>query len=155
MRPIHHSFLNLRWLLPPRYATHNSYSFHKMMFFHMETFCRSRLCASIQNYSSTFSCEKTINWCYIVIKKFKLNLIKSILLIIFNCNIIEFTRPSINFQLVESSMLKLDQICRQANVMLIFARSYGLTGFVRISLKVICYIFYITSLLNNIVPEET
>ncbi|XP_010278678.1 PREDICTED: NEDD8-activating enzyme E1 regulatory subunit AXR1-like [Nelumbo nucifera] len=38
-------------------------------------------------------------------------------------------------QLVETSMLKLDRICRQSNVMLIFARSYGLTGFVRISLK--------------------
>ncbi|KAL1362776.1 hypothetical protein AAHE18_03G105000 [Arachis hypogaea] len=38
-------------------------------------------------------------------------------------------------QLVESSMIKLDRICREANVILIFARSYGLTGFVRISLK--------------------
>ncbi|XP_059452013.1 NEDD8-activating enzyme E1 regulatory subunit AXR1-like [Corylus avellana] len=38
-------------------------------------------------------------------------------------------------QLGEDSMVKLDTICRQANVMLIFARSYGLTGFVRISLK--------------------
>ncbi|PNY03658.1 NEDD8-activating enzyme E1 regulatory subunit-like protein, partial [Trifolium pratense] len=38
-------------------------------------------------------------------------------------------------QLVESSMVKLDRICREANVILIFARSYGLTGFVRISLK--------------------
>ncbi|XP_077243660.1 NEDD8-activating enzyme E1 regulatory subunit AXR1-like [Tasmannia lanceolata] len=38
-------------------------------------------------------------------------------------------------QLLESSMLKLDRICRQANLMLIIARSYGLTGFVRISLK--------------------
>ncbi|KAL8474282.1 hypothetical protein ACS0TY_030929 [Phlomoides rotata] len=38
-------------------------------------------------------------------------------------------------QLVESSMVKLDKICRDANVMLIFARSYGLTGFVRISVK--------------------
>lgn len=38
-------------------------------------------------------------------------------------------------QLVENSTIKLDQICREANVMLIFARSYGLTGFVRISLK--------------------
>ncbi|KAE9593070.1 hypothetical protein Lal_00029118 [Lupinus albus] len=38
-------------------------------------------------------------------------------------------------QLVESSMIKLDQICRESNVMLIFARSYGLAGFVRISLK--------------------
>ena len=45
------------------------------------------------------------------------------------------------FQLVEDSMIKLDRICREANVMLIFARSYGLTGFVRISLKVICYKF--------------
>ncbi|KAM7498300.1 hypothetical protein LguiA_022714 [Lonicera macranthoides] len=38
-------------------------------------------------------------------------------------------------QLVEDSMIKLDRICREANVMLIFARSYGLTGFVRISVK--------------------
>ncbi|XP_058729634.1 NEDD8-activating enzyme E1 regulatory subunit AXR1-like [Vicia villosa] len=38
-------------------------------------------------------------------------------------------------QLVESSMVKLDRICRNANVILILARSYGLTGFVRISLK--------------------
>lgn len=38
-------------------------------------------------------------------------------------------------QLVENSMIKLDRICREANVILIFARSYGLTGFVRISLK--------------------
>ncbi|KAE8667684.1 NEDD8-activating enzyme E1 regulatory subunit [Hibiscus syriacus] len=39
------------------------------------------------------------------------------------------------FQLVEESMVKLDRICRQENVMLIFARSYGLTGLVRISVK--------------------
>ncbi|XP_057506691.1 NEDD8-activating enzyme E1 regulatory subunit AXR1-like isoform X1 [Actinidia eriantha] len=38
-------------------------------------------------------------------------------------------------QLVEDSMVKLDKICREANIMLIFARSYGLTGFVRISVK--------------------
>ncbi|GFP79576.1 nedd8-activating enzyme e1 regulatory subunit [Phtheirospermum japonicum] len=38
-------------------------------------------------------------------------------------------------QLVEHSMVKLDKICRDANVLLIFARSYGLTGFVRISVK--------------------
>lgn len=38
-------------------------------------------------------------------------------------------------QLVENSLLKLDKICRQANVMLVVARSYGLTGLVRISLK--------------------
>ncbi|KAL5130598.1 NEDD8-activating enzyme E1 regulatory subunit AXR1 [Glycine soja] len=38
-------------------------------------------------------------------------------------------------QLMENSMIKLDQICREVNVMLIFARSYGLTGFVRISVK--------------------
>lgn len=35
-------------------------------------------------------------------------------------------------------MVKLDRICRDANVLLIFARSYGLTGLVRISLKVTC-----------------
>ncbi|KAK2649758.1 hypothetical protein Ddye_017247 [Dipteronia dyeriana] len=38
-------------------------------------------------------------------------------------------------QLVEDSMVKLDKICREANVILIFARSYGLTGLVRISVK--------------------
>ncbi|XP_031391190.1 NEDD8-activating enzyme E1 regulatory subunit AXR1 [Punica granatum] len=38
-------------------------------------------------------------------------------------------------QLEEDSMIKLDRICREANVMLIFARSYGLTGFVRVSVK--------------------
>ncbi|KAL8233349.1 hypothetical protein R6Q57_003127 [Mikania cordata] len=38
-------------------------------------------------------------------------------------------------QLVEDSMVKLDRICCDANVMLIFARSYGLSGFVRISVK--------------------
>ncbi|XP_021822830.1 NEDD8-activating enzyme E1 regulatory subunit AXR1-like [Prunus avium] len=38
-------------------------------------------------------------------------------------------------QLVEDSMVKLDRICREANVKLVFARSYGLTGLVRISLK--------------------
>ncbi|KAF2284953.1 hypothetical protein GH714_032992 [Hevea brasiliensis] len=38
-------------------------------------------------------------------------------------------------QLVEDSMVKLDKICREANVKLIFARSYGLTGFVRVSVK--------------------
>ncbi|CAA0808579.1 NEDD8-activating enzyme E1 regulatory subunit [Striga hermonthica] len=38
-------------------------------------------------------------------------------------------------QLVEHSMVKLDKICRDSNVMLIYARSYGLTGLVRISVK--------------------
>ncbi|CAN8285303.1 unnamed protein product [Cochlearia groenlandica] len=38
-------------------------------------------------------------------------------------------------QLVEDSMVKLDRICREANVMLVIARSYGLTGFVRICVK--------------------
>lgn len=33
-------------------------------------------------------------------------------------------------------MVKLDRICREANVILVIARSYGLTGFVRISVKV-------------------
>ena len=40
-------------------------------------------------------------------------------------------------QLVEDSMLKLDRICRDANVKLVLVRSYGLAGFVRISVKVI------------------
>ncbi|CAI9090266.1 OLC1v1025003C1 [Oldenlandia corymbosa var. corymbosa] len=38
-------------------------------------------------------------------------------------------------QLVEDTMVKLDRICRDANVMLVFARSYGLTGLVRNSVK--------------------
>ncbi|XP_019193637.1 PREDICTED: NEDD8-activating enzyme E1 regulatory subunit AXR1-like isoform X1 [Ipomoea nil] len=38
-------------------------------------------------------------------------------------------------QLSEGSMVKLDRICREANVILVFARSYGLTGLVRISVK--------------------
>ncbi|CAH9121171.1 unnamed protein product [Cuscuta epithymum] len=38
-------------------------------------------------------------------------------------------------QLSEDSMMKLDTICREANVILVFARSYGLTGLVRISVK--------------------
>ncbi|XP_009774995.1 NEDD8-activating enzyme E1 regulatory subunit AXR1 isoform X2 [Nicotiana sylvestris] len=38
-------------------------------------------------------------------------------------------------QLVEDSMVKLDRICREANVILLFARSYGLMGLVRISVK--------------------
>ncbi|KAL0916902.1 hypothetical protein M5K25_014455 [Dendrobium thyrsiflorum] len=38
-------------------------------------------------------------------------------------------------QLLEISLLKLDKICRQSNVMLLVARSYGLTGLVRICLK--------------------
>lgn len=54
------------------------------------------------------------------------------------------TYSLINFQLVESSMVKLDKICREANVILIFARSYGLAGFVRISLKVLWYISDVT-----------
>lgn len=39
-------------------------------------------------------------------------------------------------QLVEEKMAKLDKICREANVMLVVARSYGLTGIVRVSVKV-------------------
>ncbi|XP_039131097.1 NEDD8-activating enzyme E1 regulatory subunit AXR1-like [Dioscorea cayenensis subsp. rotundata] len=38
-------------------------------------------------------------------------------------------------QILESYLLKLDKICWQANVMLVVARSYGLTGLVRISMK--------------------
>ncbi|XP_020104558.1 NEDD8-activating enzyme E1 regulatory subunit AXR1-like [Ananas comosus] len=38
-------------------------------------------------------------------------------------------------QLLENSLLLLDKICRKANVMLVVARSYGLTGMVRISVK--------------------
>ena len=42
-------------------------------------------------------------------------------------------------QLVEEWIVKLDKICRNANVILVVARSYGLTGLVRISLKVKYY----------------
>ncbi|XP_022986290.1 NEDD8-activating enzyme E1 regulatory subunit AXR1 [Cucurbita maxima] len=53
------------------------------------------------------------------------------------------TRPSffsqftlvVATQLVEEWIVKLDKICRNANVILVVARSYGLTGLVRISLK--------------------
>ncbi|XP_019246966.1 PREDICTED: NEDD8-activating enzyme E1 regulatory subunit AXR1-like isoform X2 [Nicotiana attenuata] len=38
-------------------------------------------------------------------------------------------------QLVEDSMVKLDRICREGNIILLFARSYGLMGLVRISVK--------------------
>ncbi|KAJ1686884.1 hypothetical protein LUZ63_018274 [Rhynchospora breviuscula] len=38
-------------------------------------------------------------------------------------------------QMLESSLLKLDRICRKSNVILVVARSYGLTGLVRISVK--------------------
>lgn len=37
---------------------------------------------------------------------------------------------------METSLIKLDKICREANIMLVIARSYGLTGMVRISMKV-------------------
>ncbi|CAL5403458.1 unnamed protein product [Camellia sinensis] len=47
----------------------------------------------------------------------------------------QFTLVVATQDLVEESMVKLDRICREANVMLIFARSYGLTGFVRVSVK--------------------
>ncbi|XP_031500977.1 NEDD8-activating enzyme E1 regulatory subunit AXR1-like isoform X2 [Nymphaea colorata] len=38
-------------------------------------------------------------------------------------------------QLLENSVVKLDRICRKEDIMLIVARSYGLTGLVRISVK--------------------
>lgn len=38
-------------------------------------------------------------------------------------------------QLAECSLLKLDNICRKANIVLVAARSYGLTGLVRVSVK--------------------
>lgn len=42
----------------------------------------------------------------------------------------------IAMQMVEEKMIKLDRICREANVILVLARSYGLTGIVRVSVKV-------------------
>lgn len=50
---------------------------------------------------------------------------------------VSHTNHVMYFQLAEESMVKLDRICRDTNVILIFARSYGLTGFVRISMKVV------------------
>ncbi|KAI4986062.1 hypothetical protein ZWY2020_018692 [Hordeum vulgare] len=38
--------------------------------------------------------------------------------------------------LPESSLLKLDSICRSANIVLVTPRSYGLTGLVRVSVKI-------------------
>nr|VDD00653.1 unnamed protein product [Brassica oleracea] len=38
-------------------------------------------------------------------------------------------------KLVEDSMVKLDKICREANVKVVFIRSYGLVGLVRVSVK--------------------
>ncbi|CAM6089778.1 unnamed protein product [Calypogeia fissa] len=38
-------------------------------------------------------------------------------------------------QMPESALVKLDEICRQHNVILLIARSYGLVGHVRISMK--------------------
>ncbi|XP_037444147.1 NEDD8-activating enzyme E1 regulatory subunit AXL-like isoform X2 [Triticum dicoccoides] len=43
-------------------------------------------------------------------------------------------------QLPESSLLKLDSICGSANIVLVAARSYGLTGLVRVSIKEHCVI---------------
>jgi NEDD8-activating enzyme E1 regulatory subunit len=40
-------------------------------------------------------------------------------------------------QLPESFLLKLDYICRKADIVLVAARSYGLTGLVRVSVKVL------------------
>lgn len=37
-------------------------------------------------------------------------------------------------------MVELDRICREANVKLVFVRSYGLAGFVRVSVKVIPFL---------------
>ena len=37
-------------------------------------------------------------------------------------------------------MVKLDRICREANVKLVFVRSYGLVGIVRVSVKVILFV---------------
>ncbi|KAH0916800.1 hypothetical protein HID58_031246, partial [Brassica napus] len=38
-------------------------------------------------------------------------------------------------QLVEDSMVNLDRICREADVKVVFVRSYGLAGLVRVSIK--------------------
>ncbi|KAI5420310.1 hypothetical protein KIW84_044189 [Lathyrus oleraceus] len=38
-------------------------------------------------------------------------------------------------QLLESPMVELDRVCMNVNVILIFSHSFGLTGFIRISLK--------------------
>ena len=52
--------------------------------------------------------------------------------------------------------MKLDKICRDANIMLVFARSYGLTGLVRISVKVtimlmvFAFLLYIVVVFGNV-----
>ncbi|KAH0858387.1 hypothetical protein HID58_086648 [Brassica napus] len=43
--------------------------------------------------------------------------------------------PIDSCKLVEDSMVKLDKICREANVKVVFIRSYGLVGLVRVSVK--------------------
>ncbi|XP_013603980.1 PREDICTED: NEDD8-activating enzyme E1 regulatory subunit-like [Brassica oleracea var. oleracea] len=43
-------------------------------------------------------------------------------------------------QLVEDSMVKLDRICREENNKLVFVRSYGLVGIVRVSIKIIPFL---------------
>ncbi|KAG2259401.1 hypothetical protein Bca52824_078695 [Brassica carinata] len=43
-------------------------------------------------------------------------------------------------QLVEDSMVKLDRICREENIKLVFVRSYGLAGIVRVSIKIIPFL---------------
>lgn len=40
------------------------------------------------------------------------------------------------FQMTEAPLLKLEEICRQQQVMLVIARSYGLSGLVRLSVRV-------------------
>ena len=37
-------------------------------------------------------------------------------------------------------MVKLDRICREADVKVVFVRSYGLTALVRVSIKVIPFL---------------
>jgi hypothetical protein len=39
-------------------------------------------------------------------------------------------------QMIEAPLLKLEEICRQEKVMVVIARSYGLVGLVRISIRV-------------------
>lgn len=53
-------------------------------------------------------------------------------------------------QMKEQSLLTLDTICRKRNVMLLIARSYGLVGLIRISVKEHCIV---ESKPDNVMPD--
>ena len=139
--PTHLSFLNLPWLQPLRYPIFpflyllSAMNFTvKFDFYTAKSYFQIFLVSLVLLMSM---CAKTIwnrfirNFAFVCFLKE----CDSLLLYLMNHSFLTMML----FQLVEESMVKLDRICRQANVMLIFARSYGLTGLVRISVKVTCY----------------